>query len=1309
MADSPFRLYCQLSENLSQLPEFRGLSFIDSLRTARQEEAQRRLVRRNRRRLFSLVLRKSVVPARKMVCEMPLQDQISASANKLEQRGLTVEARKLEQCHERLSSQDGRDVWEAVLSLLLQLQDTGKHEEPSGLLSMGDCLMERPCSSSSRYSEFPSQLFQPPCSPPTQTIYRTFPAVAWRWKEEAGRPLYSLSLQPSLGLDSPSKAENVDSVTAGDVSESDDGYSSGAGELGTEIWDRIWEVEVSSRRTWERLGCNIPPVELPFMSEAGPEALARLRSSTLEQLELVEPGLKLARPAVVSLNSLSADLGYLLAGIPSTTFTLSHRDRFSVAPGRCLPGLSPECLASFCQQFLQAGTAALRLQQFSSQQIERGSIVQGFRTGLCSFLRSYCDAVITISLKFCSSLGQFEQAVSPLVKQVTFLARLCKLNTPDDHLEAVESEEQQLPGGVFLLSKLLNVSVHISEKTNHLLLVSLLSAAAKPYFKFLKCWLFSGDVEGDVSEFGLQVNHRFIFARDRSYWTGAFDLIPIEGSSFLSDIQQQVHLAGKSLALLRLISPDHFLAGRFRTKQPEIRLAVSAAEQLELKEVCRKYEEEMLLVASKHITTFTQYKEKEEEERMKKLDLIQSRNEQNRLKNEKDLAERKEEKLNKQKKHYEDIQNQIKEVNDRKLKEKLQKEAEDKKIEDEWKKIEEVQKKKEEEERQRLEEFYSKLMADAELREKKADWKLRRADPSLGAKRIAFHNEMNKNIASLVKQKKALLDESAESLDDSRLKIKNENDDRETMVMLMEDHEGNVKSEKYEGFNDLTEDVHQQIRNESKNLESPPMKQVSSTSSLNSFGSQPAWKENCARVAIKSRAENKAFMVGTTTEMFEDAGWRDVRMEQQEEEDVVDGRNRKRKESQDIERLLYPGRYLAAGQPTAVSAPAPTPFSLTYSSHTPQPYQKSFPALHAGARLLELGGTTPAPPPADGQAFAPLTLILQNSVLIPLRSQARLVDSALMSQFLVGEKLVLHLAALRRYLLLADGEFGRQLVVSLCQLDRQPDSPKAKSLHHPFSPAALNRVLETALAGSVCGANDPFAANIAFLLEPAGSAGRTRGLPGLSLTYRAQWPVNIVLTPEAVSKYSAILDFMLELRLAMVSLERDWANENLVLRGEKKTANSILHRVNLMRHEMINFLSNLHAYISCQVLEITWLEFQENLANKVTCLDNLIEVHEKFISKAVFRCLLNPKAAPVMKLLTDIFSAIAQFSSLAEVRLTSDCSAAGWERIEQQYRVFQQYSRYFFSVVTKLSARGYQPHLQDLLLRLNFNGFYNKP
>ena len=56
-------------------------------------------------------------------------------------------------------------------------------------------------------------------------------------------------------------------------------------------------------------------------------------------------------------------------------------------------------------------------------------------------------------------------------------------------------------------------------------------------------------------------------------------------------------------------------------------------------------------------------------------------------------------------------------------------------------------------------------------------------------------------------------------------------------------------------------------------------------------------------------------------------------------------------------------------------------------------------------------------------------------------------------------------------------------------------------------------------------------------------------------------------------------------------------------------------------------------------------------------------------------------------------------------RFTGD-SVENWLNIQKQYGVFRQYSRFLFSVVSKLSARGYQPHLQDLLLRLNFNGFY---
>ena len=368
-----------------------------------------------------------------------------------------------------------------------------------------------------------------------------------------------------------------------------------------------------------------------------------------------------------------------------------------------------------------------------------------------------------------------------------------------------------------------------------------------------------------------------------------------------------------------------------------------------------------------------------------------------------------------------------------------------------------------------------------------------------------------------------------------------------------------------------------------------------------------------------------------------------------------------------------------------------------------------------------MGGPTKVQKPAEGGAFAPLTLILQNSVLAPLRVQARLVDRALLDQLLVGRQLVEQLAAVRNYLLLADGEFGRQLVKQLCQLGHAlaPPAQLATQLYshlragapppHLLSPAALNRVLDSALAGSVLASSDPFTKNLTFLLaeEPGTSTKKNNiGIPGLSLTYQASWPDNIVLGPDTVAKYSLILDFQLELRLAMLSLDLDWANENLVVRRDKKSTKSLLHKVNLMRHEMMHFIRNLHDYVASQVLEISWQEFQDNLLHRVTCLDQLVATHEKYLNRAIFRCLLNPKAAPVMKIVRDIFSSITKFSGLIAMRMTGD-EEENWAKIEAQYKTFSQYSRYFFSLVTKLAARGYQPHLQDLLLRLNFNGFYN--
>lgn len=427
---------------------------------------------------------------------------------------------------------------------------------------------------------------------------------------------------------------------------------------------------------------------------------------------------------------------------------------------------------------------------------------------------------------------------------------------------------------------------------------------------------------------------------------------------------------------------------------------------------------------------------------------------------------------------------------------------------------------------------------------------------------------------------------------------------------------------------------------------------------------------------------------------------------------------RKASQSQHIERLLYPLRFEGKSEGRRTDpVVARTDFQLCQQDK-PLPYSQQFNFSVEPRGLQEMGGTVPAEGPAECEASAPLTLILHNSILVPLRSQARLVNSALLNYLLVERDLAGHFSALRNYLLLADGEFGRQLVVSLCQLGHNMGEPGrlAGQLHchlvtggpppHLLSPATLNRLLDTAINGSVRAGADPLSRHLTFLLDQA-DTGRNLGIPGLSLTYQAAWPHNIVLSLDTVGKYSNILDFQLELRLALLSLELDWASENLGQRKDRKSHRRLLHKVSLMRHEMLNFLRNLRDYVASQILEISWLEFQDNLMHRVTCLDDLIKVHEKYLNRALFRCLLNSKAAPVMKIVRDIFSSITRFSGIISSRQSGDL-ADSWRETEKQYYVFKEYSRYFFKLVTKLNARGYQPHLQDLILRLNFNEYYDR-
>ena len=122
---------------------------------------------------------------------------------------------------------------------------------------------------------------------------------------------------------------------------------------------------------------------------------------------------------------------------------------------------------------------------------------------------------------------------------------------------------------------------------------------------------------------------------------------------------------------------------------------------------------------------------------------------------------------------------------------------------------------------------------------------------------------------------------------------------------------------------------------------------------------------------------------------------------------------------------------------------------------------------------------------------------------------------------------------------------------------------------------------------------------------------------------------------------------------------------------------------------------------------MSWDEFQAELRG-VGELEAVRTAHQTYLKKMVFRGLLNSKAKPVMDVISEIFSVVLRFQ--AQLR----SGAEFWHKpavltsLAATHRKFRECTVFLAAVAGKLASTGYQPHLDDFLLRLDFNGFYSK-
>ncbi|KAF9930238.1 Gamma-tubulin complex component 3 [Linnemannia zychae] len=214
-------------------------------------------------------------------------------------------------------------------------------------------------------------------------------------------------------------------------------------------------------------------------------------------------------------------------------------------------------------------------------------------------------------------------------------------------------------------------------------------------------------------------------------------------------------------------------------------------------------------------------------------------------------------------------------------------------------------------------------------------------------------------------------------------------------------------------------------------------------------------------------------------------------------------------------------------------------------------------------------------------------------------------------------KLIEHLTAIKRYILLGQGDFIQHLMESLGTNLSQPANTLFR--HN------LTGTLETAIRSTNAQYDDPDILrrlDVRLLEISPGDS----GWDVFSLDYHVDSPVNTILTPVAMHQYLKMFNFLWRLKRVEHALSSAWRRQTTSVRAINRILELVpeLHHCRIVCGEMIHFVYQLQYYILFEVLECSWDELLKAIENNntTTDLDSLIEAHSKYLRDVTSKGLL---------------------------------------------------------------------------------------
>ncbi|KIW43358.1 uncharacterized protein PV06_04470 [Exophiala oligosperma] len=217
-----------------------------------------------------------------------------------------------------------------------------------------------------------------------------------------------------------------------------------------------------------------------------------------------------------------------------------------------------------------------------------------------------------------------------------------------------------------------------------------------------------------------------------------------------------------------------------------------------------------------------------------------------------------------------------------------------------------------------------------------------------------------------------------------------------------------------------------------------------------------------------------------------------------------------------------------------------------------------------------------------------------------------------------------HLIAIKKYMLLAQGDFIDLLIESLAQhLDRPVNSMYRHN---------LTSQLEHAIRHSNAQYDDPEVLRRldARMLEL--SSGEI-GWDCFTLEYKISAPCDVVITQWANTQYLKIFNLLWRIKRVEFSLnstcKRCMTGDRGVLAAVSDKLGRDWKRSRCVVAEMVHFINQLLYYLLFEVIEASWKQLEEAVHKPDATLDDLIEAHTSYLNNITKKGLIGQQRHPI--------------------------------------------------------------------------------